>query len=686
MLSILSLAISIEHKYKGPIMKKILFSFLVFSIALVAQTKQNQIVVPAIFSDNMVLQQKSDVTFWGRAETKAKINLTASWGKKAKTIAKDDNTWIVKIKTPKAGGPYEVKLTIGDSTITYKNVLIGEVWLCSGQSNMEMPLAGWPPKDTIHDATKEIPNANYSNLRLFTVTRAYSIKPEYNVKGTWEQCTPQTASSFSATAFFFGKKLMNDLKIPIGLIHSSWGGTPAEAWTGLKQISEFPNYKNIVDLFPQAVNEFENLKSWLASHKTIDVSSGDDNVKWQNIDFGDSICKKINYDDSQWFEMNLPGIWERDKLGDFDGTVWYRKTIEIPETWIGKELELHLGPIDDMDATFVNGELIGALEKPGFWQYDRIYSIPDSIVKEKKLLIAVRVIDPQGGGGIYAQKEKFNLVLKNSNETFSIAGVWKYMPVAEYLSGVFYLFNPDQLDYLNRPKTSIQLSPNSPTVLNNAMIAPLVPYKIKGAIWYQGESNVGRAQEYKLLFPKMIESWRDAWKDKFSFYFTQIAPYRYEGNISQELREAQFLSMAVPKSGMAVTMDISDIDNIHPGNKKDVGERLALWALNKDYRKKLVYSGPVYKSSVAKDGKMILTFEHAKGLEIKLRGGKNNFQIAGEDKVFKEAIVEVNGNKLIVFSNEIADPKAVRYCWSDIDEGTLFNGAGLPASSFRTDN
>ncbi|MCX7798090.1 MAG: sialate O-acetylesterase [Melioribacter sp.] len=659
-------------------------TFLISFSLIVAQTK---VELPSIFSDNMVLQQKSFVNIWGKATPGTEIKITASWKQTVFTKTKNDGYWTAKIKTPKAGGPYEMKIQAGDTTIVFKNILIGEVWLCSGQSNMEMPLAGWPPKDTIYGAKEEIKNSTNSNIRFFTVTRSISSKPEFNCEGKWVESNPESASRFSATAYFFGKKLYNELKVPIGLIHSSWGGTPVEAWTGAKYISKIEQYKNIVEQLDKSKDEIIKLREWLNKKPVVDISKRTE--KWKDADFRDSICSKIDYDDSNWREMNLPTTWERTEVGNFDGVVWFRKKIEIPETWLNKDLIIELGPIDDIDATFINGVKVGGYEEEGFWQEDRIYKIPFNIISSKEILIAVRVIDNQGGGGIWGPKEKMKLYPKDSTNFISLAGNWKYLPVAEYLSGKYYLFDVKKLEYYDRPKLSVDLSAYTPTALYNAMIAPLIPYRIKGVIWYQGESNTGNPELYKILFPLMIKNWRADWKQgNFPFYFVQIAPYNYGEQIqSQKLREAQMQSLSVPNTGMVVTLDIGNPNNIHPGNKKDVGERLALWALAKDYNKKIVFSGPIFKSMKILKDKIELTFKYSDGgLIIKEQNGKNNFTIAGEDKIFRNAEVKIKGKKLLVFNPNIKKPVAVRYCWDNTSEATLFNKAGLPASSFRTDN
>ena len=645
--------------------------------------------LPALFSDNMVLQQQFGVSFWGKATPGLQVSVKGSWGNSGNTSVKDDSTWILKLKTPKAGGPFTVSLQVGDSTITYKNVLVGEVWICSGQSNMEMPLAGWPPNDTIGYSAQEIKNATYADLRLFTVTRAYSDKPEANCLGTWIECTPQAASKFSATAFFFGKKLDQELKIPIGLIHSSWGGTAVEAWIGKKSLSTIDKFQDILKKIQESRPAIKQIDQWLKSHPVIDVSTKDPQNKWKEIDAKDSDCSKPGFDDSKWRTMILPTQWEITEVGDFDGLIWFRKKIEIPRTWLNKDLVLELGPVDDMDITYVNGQKVGSYEEDGFWQTDRIYTVPAALVKDSVVNIAVRVLDDQGAGGIWGKKEKMNLHPKESDEKIQLAGEWKYFPVAQYIANKFYLFDIKGDEYYNRPKLPVSISAATPTALYNGMIAPLVQYAIKGAIWYQGESNVGEAELYKTLFPMMIKNWRDEWKEgDFPFYYVQIAPWQYgPESFSQKLREAQFLSLSAPKTGMAVTLDIGSPKTIHPPDKKDVGERLALWALAKDYHKKIPYSGPIYKKMKVYQDKVVFSFDHSDGgLVLTLKDGMNNFLIAGEDKIFKKADAMIAGGKLVVYSREVKKPVAVRYGWTNYVDASLFNKAGLPASSFRTDD
>lgn len=666
-------------------MKEMILLFVLLSITISAQSNFE---MPSIFSDNMVLQQKSNVPFWGKANPGDEIIINTSWGVKTKTKAGSDGNWMTKVKTPKAGGPYDAKLKIGDSEISYKNILIGEVWLCSGQSNMEMPLMGWPPRDTIDGSDEVIKNSTNPNIRLFTVTRTFSVKPEFNCEGSWMEANPQTTESFSATAYFFGKKLYDELKMPIGLIHSSWGGTPVEAWTNGKYVAMHENYKDFSDKLAVSIVDFEKQKKWIENHKVIDINDREQDSKWKNLDFNDAECAQINYDDNNWYEMNLPNGWENSVIGNFDGVVWFRKKVELPDSWINNDLVVELSMIDDVDITFVNGTKVGGYETDGNWQTPRIYSIPKEIVKDKILTIAVRVIDSQGGGGIWGQSEFMKLHPANSDEIIPLNGAWKCLPVAEYIAGKFFVYGAKNLEFFNRPTLPLQISAYTPTTLYNAMINPLIPFTIKGAIWYQGESNTDNPKAYEKLFPMMIENWRTDWKQgNFPFYYAQIAPYKYgPGTNSQRLREAQLKTLSVKNTGMAVTLDIGDPLNIHPSNKKDVGERLASWALTKDYGKKVSYSGPAYKQMKVVGDRIILSFDYDEGMYLKTTKGITNFEIAGEDKVFKKAATFIEEKKVHVYNPEITKPVAVRYCWSDTDEATLFNKFGLPASSFRTDN
>ncbi|RPI02428.1 MAG: glycosyl hydrolase family 2 [Ignavibacteriae bacterium] len=660
----------------------------------------NGILVPSLFSqsslfqlaplfqDNMVLQQQTNVPVWGKGDPGTVIAIQTSWGEKAEAIVQPDGHWMTKIQTPKAGGPLQMSFRHGKYVTVVRNILTGEVWLCSGQSNMEMPLEGWPPSDTIMNSAKEITNALYPSIRLFSVMRSFEPAPMDYCVGSWTECSPLDARTFSATAFYFGKVLHEALHVPIGLINSSFGGTFIEAWMDKNSLSAYEEYTGTLKQLVEGRDKFQSLVEWITKHPAIPITEQDPLRRYVGLPFHDEQCSNKAFNDKTWPEMKLPALWEQTEVGNFDGVVWFRKLVVIPSAWKGHDLTLRLGPIDDMDETFVNGKKVGEHTSDGFWSVDRVYKIPGSVVEDSLLQIAVRVMDLRGGGGLWGKGTNMTLDLDSTN-TISLETNWKYLPVAELRSNTFYVYGAEGNEYMQRPKFPINLSQDTPSTLFNGMINPLTPFAIKGAIWYQGENNVSNWWLYKRLLESLINGWRNDFAcGDFSFYYVQIAPYDYgEKSKSERLREAQLQAMTVKNSGMVVTMDIGNPKNIHPTNKEDVGKRLAAWALAKDYGKKIPFSGPVYKSMKAANGKLVLAFDFAqKGLVVKERNKENNFLVAGEDKVFKKASVKVEGAKLIVSNPDIAKPVAVRYAWSNMEEGTLFNKEGLPSSSFRTDD
>jgi len=642
-----------------------------------------------LFQDNMVLQQERNIPIWGKGTPGIDILIQTSWGKKVTAAVLSDGSWTAKIQTPKAGGPFQISIRHGKTVSVIRNILVGEVWLCSGQSNMEMPLEGWPPSDTIMNSANEIEQALYPSIRLFSVKRSIEASPSDMCDGRWSECSPLDVRSFSATAFYFGKMLHNKLNVPIGLINTSYGGTFIEAWMSKDGLKSFAEFADQLKKLEDCKDILVSLNLWITKHPSVDLRNKTPQEKWIGLKFDDEECSARNFNDSSWSEMKLPVQWEQTPAGDFDGVVWFRKQVIIPNAWIGKDLAIQLGPIDDMDETFINGQKVGSYLGDGYWKVDRIYKIPGTAVKDSVLQIAVRVIDTQGGGGIWGNGAKLMVFQDSPESGVSLVGNWKYLPVAEYFKELFYIYGAKGKEFNNRPKLPLSYSQNTPTSLFNAMVNPLVPFSIKGVIWYQGENNVYNPVQYKSLLPAMINDWRQKFDcGDFPFYFVQISPYDYgKDSKSQELREAQLQALSVKNTGMAVTLDIGNPKNIHPANKEDVGKRLALWALAKTYGKKVAYTGPLYKSMKIQKDKINILFDNAgAGLVINKLNGEHNVLIAGEDKVFKKAVIKLKGTTLTVSHPEIIKPAAVRYAWGNTDEATLFNKEGLPASSFRTDN
>jgi sialate O-acetylesterase len=647
------------------------------------------IVLPSVFTDGMVLQQSSEVRFWGKANPCVEIIIKGSWGASARALAAKDGSWMAKIRTPKAGGPYQVSIHAGDAMIVYNDVLVGEVWLCSGQSNMELPLEGSLPFSPVLNSVEEIKRAQYPHIRVFTVGRNLSVRPEFSCAGEWRACDSSTAGKFSATAYFFGRKLFEQIRVPIGLIVSSWGGTPIEAWTSEKSLRKVGTCDSMLARLDTSRDKIIQQMDWIRSHPVIDISKRESNRRWQNLDFSDSGCWQSSYDDVRWGVMDLPVLWENTRLGNFDGAVWFRKKVTIPKNWVNRDLLLELGPIDDVDISYVNGVLVGKTEEEEQWRENRIYAVPKEAVRETILTIAVRVIDYGGGGGIYGDRMKMRIRTQDDTTGISLAGSWAFLPVAEYSYTKFYVYGARDEAFTSRPSSPLEASASTPTVLFDGMIEPLIPFGIKGVIWYQGESNTQEPQVYRKLFPLMIQDWRRSWNNPdLPFYFVQIAPFNYGPTVnSQILRESQMLTLTVPHTGMVVTMDIGERENIHPANKKDVGERLARWALARNYGKAIPFSGPLYKSMAVDGNRIILSFAFAeKGLVLNDDTSGTNFQIAGVDRQFFRADVRVIGTRLIVSSTEVLSPVAVRYAWSNTAQATLFNAEGLPASPFRTDD
>ena len=663
--------------------KNLLFSlihFLFFLPSFAFQDKNDTISLQltSLFSDHMVLQQKSNVKFWGTDKPNNEITISTSWENESKTIVDINGHWNVSIGTPSAGGPFKIEIKSNQHKIVLNDIMIGEVWLASGQSNMEMTLMGWPPNDIINNADEEIAKSSNSKIRMFNVEKQISINPLDDVKGSWKVSSPEETKNFSASAYFFAKELFKKLQVPIGIINSSWGGTPAESWTSKKTIDTFNEFKSVT----QSINTsdlFKNELKWFSQFKAIGIPTTDE--QWINLNLLDNLIVEKSYNDSDWEEIQLPGRYDNQiNGGEFNGAVWFRKNIVIDN--LDSDYILTIGAVDDMDETYVNGHKIGGLIGMGFWNKKREFKIPKSILKKGNNTIAVRAIDAEGVGEIIGP-----MTLSNNNIKVSLNGNWKYKLIAEIYNNKFYLYGINNIDFNSRIKT-IKLNSGVPTVLYNGMINPLVPYTIKGVIWYQGESNVGRADQYENLFPAMIRDWREKWNYDFPFYYVQIAPYQYNINKdslldqSQELREAQINSLKTKNTGMVVTMDIGNFNNIHPSNKQDIGSRLARLALSNNYSINIVPSGPIFNGLKVIGSKLILEFENP-GSRLISKGDLLGFEIAGADKKYVFANAKIINNQVELYSDKIKNPLYARYAWKDKAVPSLFNLEGLPASSFK---
>jgi sialate O-acetylesterase len=655
-------------------------TFFYFSnFAFQAKNEIDHLKLSPLFKDHMVLQQQRSVPFWGINTPNEKVTVSTSWGKSETITTDSDGNWKSNILTPKAGGPYTINVQASSSNILISDVLIGEVWLASGQSNMEMPLKGWSPNDIVNNSEEEIFNADYPNIRMFTVERHMAFNPLKTINGTWQVANSETAGDFSATAYFFARKLYKTLNIPIGIIHSSWGGTPAEAWTSKAPLKTLEDFKSVLESI-ESQNQVQVLENWFSKWKIIPIPNTAE--RWHTIGFDDDEAAQPDYNDTHWSHINLPGRYDDIIEGEIDGVFWFRKKVLIEN--IETDYKLTIGAIDDMDATYVNGQKVGGLVGYGHSGTKREFNIPKSLLQKGENTIAIRAIDVGGPGSFSGPM----LLSNSSGNDILLDRNWKYKLVAEIFKNEFYVYGINKSAFQNRTEV-LKLHPKIPTVLFNAMIHPLIPYTVKGVIWYQGEENVSRAEQYKQLFPTMIQDWRKQWQDNFPFYFVQIAPFQYHrGNRcldqSQKLREAQRLALKTENTGMVVTMDIGNFNNIHPSNKQDVGARLAGLALANDYGKPIVASGPLYKSFKISGNTLILDFDYV-GSGLIAKGTLSGFEIADGNKKYVFAKAKIVGNKVYLFSPFIDKPQYARYAWRDKGIPSLFNKEGLPASSFTTE-
>ncbi|HEX8502024.1 MAG TPA: sialate O-acetylesterase [Pyrinomonadaceae bacterium] len=622
-----------------------------------------------LFSDHMVLQRGVRFPVWGWTTPGARVTVRML-GREARAVADARGRWEARLGPFEAGGPHTLDVE-GPRSVTLRDVLVGDVWLASGQSNMEMGVT------LVNRAEEEVARADHPSIRLFAVPKVAATSPRETADARWLVCDPKNVAAggwggFSAVAYFFGRRLHKELNVPVGLVHASWGGTAAEGWVSgdaLRTMQEFA----------PAVGDLE--KTWADSKKT--PADFDDALAawWTKNDPGSAgrTWADPSFDASGWKRMSLPRYFEDAGLPGFDGVVWFRRTFELPEGWEGRDLLLSLGPVDDADTTFVNGVPVGGLSQ---WDAPRSYHVNARLLRPGTNTVAVRVLDTGVGGGIYGKPEELRIEPAEAGGAapVSLAGEWAFRASVA-------------LAELKTPPPRQGGNDFSvPVIRYNGMVAPLVPFALKGAIWYQGETNVGRAAQYERLLPLLVRDWRARFGvGDFPFLVVQLANYlerRAEPADSEwaRLREAQLrVSRAVPNAGLAVTIDIGDAKDIHPKNKQDVGERLALAALAKVYGRKVEYSGPAYRGMKVEGDRVRLAFEHADGLVFK-GGAPKGFAVAGGDGRFVWAEAAIQGGDVLVWSPRVKRPAAVRYGWADNPDCNLYNRAGLPASPFRTDD
>ena len=612
--------------------------------------------VSSIFGDNMVMQRGKPNVIWGWADPGDKIEVAIS-GKTASGVAGTDRRWEVKIDPPAAGGPYTMTIK-GRQTVELHNILVGDVWLCGGQSNMQVPLR-WA-----RDGDAEVKAANYSQIRFFTVAQHVAYHPTESVEGNWKEVSPETADRLSAVAYYFARRVQQDIHVPIGLVVDAVGGTPAEAWTSAASLRPLKDFDvplaELDKLAAAGAPEYGNyVMHWYDEY--------DAGIKgnWQAADF----------DDSEWKAVKIPGGFAELGIPETPAVAWFRKEIALPDPLPTGRALLFLGSIERMDTAYINGTEVGAsawVENP------RVYFIRDGVLKPGKNVLAIRVLKTKPDGGFLAKPEDLRLMLGDKTSV-PLAGEWK-----------------GRISVDARPPHSLPMSyenwPVMPSVLYEGMLAPIAPLSITGALWYQGEQNSERGFQYRKILPVTIADWRKLFgQGDFPFYIVSLPAFGHRSatpidDAWAETRESQAIVAAeVRNSCLAVTIDTGDPDNLHPKDKRPVGERLALCALAKRYRKHVVYSGPTLQSVKRLSGSIELRFAHTDGGLVTKGPKLEEFSIAGEDRKWYWADARIKGKKVVVSSPSVAHPVAVRYAWQGNPAATLFNGAGLPAAPFRTD-
>jgi sialate O-acetylesterase len=633
--------------------------------------------LPRLVGDNMVLQRNAPLAVWGWADPGERVQITFR-GYRAAARTDRSGRWLARLPAQRAGGPWEMRIA-GKNVLIVRNIVVGDVWLAAGQSNMQFPMAEEGGFGGVANSEREIAGANFPNIRMFTVRRTTALRPVEAVESIgWLSVTPESVRRFSAVAYLFGRELHQRYRVPIGLIETAWGGTPAETWVSAKALQGFPEFGGSIARESQIdASAMAGYDTYLAARNQWYLLHGrEDRGTASRVGWAEP-----GYDDSAWPMIVEPQPWPIKPVKEFDGTLWYRKEIDVLPGEAGRSIRLHLSHMLQADTTFFGGTKVGETAGEG---PDRDYLVPGDLVKLGRNVVTVRLTGQYASGDGYTGMlgEAGQMYAELAARKISLAGIWRFQP------------GPD-LSELPEPPPLAEFRtqfPQSPALVFNAMVAPLVGYRLKGVIWYQGESNVGRATQYRSLFPALINDWRARWGYQVPFLFVQLAGFGADGpdpgeSARAELRESQSAALSLAGTGMATAIDLGDPDNIHPKNKQDVAHRLALEATRVAYGKHVIDSGPTYHS-VRVEGRRVRLEFYNTGAGLRISGDPaepRGFAIAGEDGHFMWARARVEGRTIIVWSDAVAAPTAVRYDWANTPSGNLYNVAGLPALPFRTD-
>ncbi len=637
-------------------------SLLFLTLFLFQAVAHAQIKLTKVFADNMVLQRELKIPVWGNSTPGATI-IAELGSRKATTKADQEGKWMVHLPKFKAGGPYTLKIYEKGKPsegVMLSGILIGDVWLASGQSNME-----WQVQQA-QDANVEIADANFPQVRFLIVDHSNEIKPQSDIStGGWKVCDSINVKELSAVAYFFARKIHADQNVPIGIIQSTWGGTRIEPWTSRDMLITSPITKEkTLSVDTLHFNREDEIRDSLKQVRFWDIVYNPQND-------ADKIYSVSDYNDSNWPEVEMPNVIKDFGIGQYEGMVRLRKKISLTGSFVGKDLTINLGHPEMCYSLYFNGKEI--CKNVWYGNATHSYTIPADLVQPGENTIAVRIAMLWSGGGLNPGNE---IYITDGSSKISLAGNWLYKKDMEPAI----------------PKMSnIQ---GNPTVLFNSMINPLVPYGIKGFLWYQGESNAEEAYNYQKLFPMLITDWRNHWKQgNLPFLYVQLANFMQRKPLPSEsewaeLREAQTMALSLPNTGMACAIDIGDAGTVHPLNKQEVGRRLTLIANKTVYKQDgIIISGPMYKSYKKIGNRIRISFtEIGSGLSTSDGNEVKGFAIAGNDKQFHWAEAVIEGNEVVVYCDEVENPEAVRYAWADNPECNLVNSEGLPAVPFRTDD
>jgi sialate O-acetylesterase len=655
--------------------------------------------LPAIISDHMVLEKAAKVSIWGSGDPGEEVTVSLN-GIAATAKADAAGKWMLALNLKdSAPGPFEMTVA-GKNKLTLSDVVIGEVWVASGQSNMQFMV-----REAI-GAKGEMARPANPLLRQFAVKMNATSELMDDVQGKWVSASPAIVGNFTAVGYFFAKMLQKELSVPVGLIHISVGGTPCESWTSAEALDSVPDLRATRERLWAAVKEApEKKKAFIESMEAWTKENGREDKPC--ADAAAYTGPEISSDG--WVAVKLPGAVTAPVLPQA-GAVWLRKEINFPSAPTEK-FPISL-PIDGFDSVYWNGRLLKQttfrnFEGLGFVRRRGPFDIMPEDVKVGKNILAIRLYEPTRPAVFPADTGGPRA---GSGGSIKLEGEW--LAKTEY---EFPAIPAEKLAAAPQPPVIPPSPIHVASFLFNGMVRPIIPYAIRGVIWYQGEANTSRAYQYRTTFPLLISDWRKQWNQgDFPFYFCQLPIYRPKASMPgesgwAELREAQSLALKLPNVGQAVTIDVGETGNLHPRNKKDVGERLALIALAKDYGKAIPFSGPVYDSMKVESGKAILSFLHTDGgLTAKplpetdvvssltnetatlVRNSPNSqlegFAICGEDRNWTWSDAKIDGDNVIVWSDKVPSPLAVRYAWADNPTCNLTNGSGLPASPFRTDD